>query len=633
MAKITKKKPGERETITVKTGTGSQDPSKTAYAWWNAGSQRDLASQLTETASFLKVQQQYRFRQASIWARMYGNLPLANYMGAQLSKTSDGRNLPIDRPTFNVVQSCVDTKVARIIQNKPRPVFLTDNGDYRQRKLAKQLNGFMEGEFYQAKAYKKGEMALRDADVIGTGVLKVVRTTDNRVGLERRLVTELLVDANDAMYGEPRNFYEFKLVDREVAMAMFPDAKGKVTDAEQSFPDTSRESSETTSDQIMLVEGWRLPSSKDAGDGMHAIACTAGLVDSQPYNKMHFPFAILHSNTRLLGMWGQGCPERLMGIQVEINKLLMTISKSINLVGVPRIFQEAGSKVPKASYNNEIGTIITYQGTKPSYEVAACMPQEVYAQLQRLIESAYQVEGVSQLAASSIKPSGLDSGEAQREYDANQQDRLATLSKAYTQFYVDLSYLMLDQACDIAEDTGSYSTIYPNKDGTREVDLPSVKELTENPYVIQAFDSASLPTEPAGRKQTVIEYMQAGILNQQEGRRLLDFPDLEQVEKLANAGEERILKQLDDIVENGKFDPPDPFTDLSLAETLATQYYNLYVPAKLGDDKSQLLRDYFTQVQDLKQAAQPPPEAMPGAAAQAVPQAPAVSPMLPNAPQ
>lgn len=630
MATITARK--KRETITVSTGTkGKTAKIEKQYDWWNAASKKDLATQVVETATFLKTQQQYRFRQAGVYARMYGNLPLFSFIGSNASKMAGQSSLPMDRPTMNVVQSCVDTKVSRIIQGKPRPVFLTDNSDYKQRTLAKQLNGFITGELYQTKAYEKSEFVLRDSDVIGTGCVKIIRTTDNRVGLDRRLVTELLVDANDALYGDPRCLYEFKLVDRALAMAMFPKDSSMISRAEKAYPDNSRESNETVSDQIMLVEAWRLPSSGEAEDGMRAIACSAGLIDDSKWRRKGFPFAFLHSSPRMLGMWGQGCPERLMGTQVEINKLLMTISKSINLVGVPRVFVEDGSKIVKAHLNNDVGAIVTYRGTKPSYEVAQCMPQEVYAQLQRLIEYGYQQEGISQLAASSVKPAGLDSGEAQREYNANQTDRLAALNARYDQWFIDLSYKIMDEAIDIAEDTGKYSTVYPNKDGTREVNLPDISKLKDNPFVIQCFNASSLPRDPAGRKQEVVEMMQAQLITPEEGRRLLDFPDLEQTNKLENAGEERILQMLDEIVEEGKAQSPDPFTNIELAIKLTTQYYNLYSGAGLEEKKAQMLRDFFTLLLDLKSKAMPPPMAQ--GAAMAAPEAPPVSSMIPNAPQ
>jgi hypothetical protein len=354
----------------------------------------------------------------------------------------------------------------------------------------------------------------------------------------------------------------------------------------------------------------------------------------EAYDKEKFPFVFISYSPRLLGFWAQGLSEQLMGTQIEINSLLYTISRAIKLVGVPRVFVESGSKVTKASFNNDIGSIIEYRGIKPSYEVAPAVPQEMYAQLQRLIEYGYQQCGVSAMQASAQKPAGLNSGEAIRSYDDISTDRMAALSKRYDNIFVDLAYAVTDLAKDIAEREGSYQTIYPNKDGTKEIDLPEIKMLND-PFVIQVFNQSSLPKDPAGRMQKVTEMIQAGMITLKEGRRLLDYPDLEQVEKLANASEERIYQILDKIVEDGEYTPPDPFMDLKLASDLVTQYYNLYVGAKLEEDRAQMLRDFFSQVQTLIQSAMQPQAAAaaPGATAPQANAEPApTSPLVPNSP-
>lgn len=630
MAKITPRK--AKETIVMKTQPAAKKGANQGYKWWTADSKAERANQLISTVGFLKEQQQYRYRQAAIYGRLYGNMPLYNFAG--LNKSQLNNNLPIDRPTMNIIQSCVDTLVSRITQSRPRPVFLTDNGNYKERNLAKQLNSFVMGEFYQCKAYALGELVLRDASVLGTGCVKVYEDYKKRVAMERVLLTELLVDHNDALYGCPRAMYEVKLVDRAVVLDQFPEFRAKIEKAEQAFPDSGGESERTTSDQIMLAEGWRLPSGEDTGDGMHIIACSAGSLFEEEWDKETFPFAFLHYSPRILGFWGQALAEQLMGTQVEINKILATISTSINLVGVPRVFVEDGSKVVKAHLNNQIGAIVTYQGTKPSYEVAPCVPVELYTQLERLIQFGYSQSGVSALSATSQKPAGLNSGEAIRNYDDLQTDRFAALVKRYENFYVDLAYLSIDKAKDIAERDGKYGTVYPDKNGIKEIDLPEAKRL-ENPFVIQCFNASSLPRDLAGRLATVTEMMQGGLIDPQEGRRLLDYPDIEQDDKLATAAEERILQILDDIIDTGKYVPPDPFMNLLLAEEKVIQYYNLYSQAKLEEAKAAKLRDFFSQIQTLKMAAMPPPVPgmMPaGAPPLADPQAAPVSDLLPTAP-
>lgn len=627
MAKITKSDRSKRDVVSVKTKAG-QGTTPQGSNWWKAKSKSELAQQVIETAAFLKDQQQYRHRQASIHARMYGNLPLANFAGSNLTKMSTPNSLPIDRPTMNVVQSCVDTLVSRISQSKPKPIFLTDNGDYKQRKLAKQMNQFIGGEFYQTKAYELGELILRDAAILGNGLLKVYED-NKRVCIDRVLPTEVMVDANDAFYGTPRSMYHFKLVDRSVARAYIPEERSKIEQAEQAYPDSSGDNQKTMSDQIMLVEAWHLPSSEDANDGRHVICCTSGTLLDEAYEKDYFPFVNLSYSPRLVGYWAQGLSEQLSGTQIEINKLLVTISQSISLVGVPRVFVEDGSRVVKAHLNNQVGSIVTYRGTKPEYEVAPCVPAELYQQLQRLIDYAYQQSGISALAATSQKPQGLNSGEAIRSYDDLQSDRFATLNKRYDNMYIDLAYKIIDLAKEIAERDGEYQTVYPNEDGTREINLPDAK-LLEDTFAIQCFDSSSLPKDPAGRLQKVTEMMQSGILSPQEGRRLLNFPDLEQVDKLETASEERILQILDDIIESGKYTPPDPFIDLQLANKLVVQYYNLYTAANLEESKAELLRNWHSQLLVLQQAAMPPQPAPGIAPPQAVPQARPTSDLLPQ---
>lgn len=634
MAKITKSNRGKdgRETITVRTQV--KPPPMGTRKWWKAPTGAERGQQLIETASFLKEQLQYRYRQASLHSKLYSNVPLFGIAGTSLNKMAGGgpTAVPMDRPTMNVIQSCVDTLVSRITQSKPRPMFLTDNGNWRERNLAKKLNSFIMGEFHRCKAYELGETMLRDASVLGPGLLKVFEGDDNKVCIERVLYTELLVDPNDGLYGNPRQIYQLKLVDRDVFADMFPEYRKEIMEADQAFPDNAGDSSKTVSDQIMVIEGWRLPSSKDAKDGRHMIACTSCAPVDEEYTKSTFPFVIMNFSPRLLGYFGQGLAEQLMGTQIEINKLLSTITKSINLVGVPRVFVEDGSKVVKSHLNNDIGSIVTYRGTKPIYEVAPCVAPEIYQQLQRLVEYAYQQSGISSLSAASQKPAGLDSGAALREYDDLQTDRFAAISKRYDNFFIELAYKVIDLAKDIAERDGKYTTVYPGKNEAHEVDLPKASLLDDN-YIIQCYDVSSLPRDPAGRLQKVTEMIQAGMISIQEGRRLLDYPDLEQQEKLANAPEERILQVLDRMVEDGKYTPPDPFMDLALAIKISNQYYNLYVEAHLSEERAEMLRQFNTQSIALQQqamAAMAPPQQQ-----QPVPQAPAqpaaASPMVSRA--
>jgi len=603
---------------------------KTNWKWWLAKSDKELVNQTLSVASYLKESQGPRNRQAAIFARLYSNQSLFNFAGMSMFKMDSASGLPFDRPTFNLIQSCVDTLVSRIGQSKPIPTFLTDGSKYKERNLAKKLNNFIIGEFYQSKAHEKTSIMLRDALIEGMGIIKVVETSDHKVGLERVLLTELLVDPNDGIYGSPRCIYQTRLVDREVAMDMLPKSKSIIANADTAYPDNSADSSKTVSDQILIVEAWHLPSGKGAKDGRHTIVCSAGKILDEEYNKEKFPFVFLPYSDRLLGFWPQGLAEQLMGTQIEINALLYTISRAIKLVGVPRVFEEMGSKVMAASHNNDVGVIVKYRGTKPIYEVVPCNAPELYQHLERLIQFGYQQAGVSAMQAGAQKPQGLDSGEAQRVYDDISTDRFASLSKKYDNVHIELAYAIIDKACDIAKDQDApYATIFPHKNGAQEIELPDL-DLVKNPFIIQCFNQSSLPRDPAGRMAKITEMIQSGMITIQEGRRLLDYQDIDQIEKLANSREERIYMILDKIVDEGIYTAPDPFTDLELANKIVVNYINVYDMTDLEEEKMQMLRTYFSQVQALKAEAMAPVVQQQQIPPQANPQPLPTSPLVPN---
>ena len=603
-----------------------------AFKWWEESKSDERAKQLVATIDYLKSIQSFRLERASSYSRLYCGQPLMGFVGKSLNVVDRLRGLAPNRPTFNLVAAVVDTLVSRLSQERPQPIFLTDNGDYKERNLAKKLNNFILGELYQTKAYELGERILTDALVFGTGCVKILENQENKVALERVLLTELFVDMQESAYDDPRRLYQVKLMDRAMVEAMFPKEKRKAAESIPARIDNTAESTKSLADLIMVVEGWSLPSGENTGDGYHSIACSEGELFHEQWDKKKFPFVFMHHKKRQMGFWSMGTAEALMPTQIELNSILDTISRSIKIFGVPKVFVEEGSKVNKASFQNKIGVIIPYRGTAPVFAVNQSNAPELYEERARLIQFGFEQEGLSMLSATSQKPAGLNSGEAQRVYQDINSDRFASLERRYTNFYVELAYQIIDKAMDIAKRDGKYSTVFTDrKKGCKEIELPDVS-LLQNPFVIQAYVQSSLPKDPAGRLQKVTEMMQSNMISIQEGRRLLDFPDLGQIETLANSSEERIFQYLDDIIEDGKYQGPDQFMDLAKATEICTQYLNLYSTCQLEEEKLQMLRDFFAELQDLQMAAMPQPPMMPmGPENQmAVPEALPVNPMLPQ---
>lgn len=578
------------------------------YQWWLAQDDKELLSQLLSTTAFLKNYHSARIRQASLYSRLFSGKPLYNYL-ASTSTLDNSQQMPMGRPTANVVYSCIDTLTSKITQDKPRPVFLTNGANYREQRAASDLNDFIMGEFHRCKTYAKGAEIARDSLILGNGLVKVIKK-DKKVGQERTLETELLVDFNDAYYGAPRALIHTKLCDRGVLADELPKGADKIYQAQEGTVDTSPQSTDTIADQIIISEAWHLPSGAEAKDGRHVIVCSEGVLLDEVWSKPYFPFAKLDYNQNTVGWFSQGVAEILFPTQMEIYKRLIFQSQCMEMQAPKWVISEM-SKVLETAFNNNIQSIIKVKtmAEAPQFIAPPAAGSDNTEYIEWLIQNAYAMAGVSTLSAASQKPAGLNSGEAQRTYQNIEADRFSAFQRRYQDFYVDLAYIHTDFAADIAEEGGSYSTVFPGKDGTREIDLPKDSLIMRDTQIIQCATESSLPKDPAGRQAKLSEMLAAGEIDKEEFRFLSANPDLKQSDQLAFSLRERVLHDLDEIIDKGErgYSPPDEFLldPTDLATKLTVQTINKYKVTDLEDEKMDLLYEYFEGIQNQKRTAAP----------------------------
>lgn len=595
--------------------------------WWELKGEERSAN-LFGILKYLQENQSAATTQLITNTRLYGNMSLMGLNGLTYSKLASVNSSSSSRLTYNVCQSVVDTVAAKIAKNKPRPLFLTSGGDYKLQNKAKKLTKFMEGVMYENRAHPLGVEVFRDAEVWGTGILHVFMH-DGRITYERIIRSELFVDAVEGFYGKPRSLYRVKALDRDVLIKMFPNKASIIKAANQAKPDDLG-AYPTISDQVVVCEAWHLPSSKEATDGCHTICVNGAELFQEEYKEQFFPFVFFHWNKKLFGFWGQSLVEQVQPSQLEINKILWTIQRSFQLAGSFKILLENGSKIVKEHLNNDIGAIVNYSGTPPQYVTPPILPPEVYTRLQTAKEEAFEIAGVSQLSAASKKPQGLDSGKALREYNDIESDRFMIVGQAWEQFFVDLAQVTVAVMKRTIDEDEEYLVKAPGKGFLETIDWQEV-QMEEDQYILKCYPVSALPQEPAGRLQTIQELMQAGLIDPEAGRRLLEFPDLDAEEELKNAPQDYLHEILDKMVEDGVYTAPEPYDDIERAHKLALEYYAKYKTCGLEEEKLELFRTFITQIEMIKQAAQPPQPA-PGITPQAAPEAQPTSDMIANQP-
>lgn len=591
--------------------------------WWKE--KTAVHSAVFQNVQYLENQQSYKETANVRNMRLYGNFEYGA-LRATAFRNVDSSNGLQHRVTLNVVQSMIDTVVSKITKNKPKPTFLTDGGSWSEQSKAKKLNQFTEGMFSGADFYQKASMAFQDSCIFGTGAIKTYRE-GNQIKCERVFINELQIDDSEAAFGLPRQMHQVKYMHRDVLKQMFP---SKVGDIETAGADGYGGYNPKTvladnPDMIRVIESWHLPSGKvkdaEGGpkkhDGKRAITIDNATLLEEPWKKDYFPFVFWRWGVRPVGFFGQGIAEQLTGLQLEINKILRTIQVSMHLVSIPKIYVEAGSKVVSAHLNNKIGGIVKYAGTPPIDAKLGTIPTELFSHLDRLYTRAYEVIGISQLSAQSSKPSGLDSGKAIREFNDIETERFMSVGLRYEQVFIDAAEIMIDIAKDISEDTGDFSVKVKGKIRGQDF-LKTVKwseiNLEDDKYEMQVFPTSALSNTPSGRLQDVQELLTAGFISKEDGMKLLDFPDLKAFYNFNNAGLEDIERQIEQMIDDGNYETPEPYQNLQLGVIKMQQAYLLFRSQGAPEARLELFRRWIEDANALVQRGTQPPAPNPLAA-------------------
>lgn len=541
---------------------------------------------------------------------------------------------PGARLTLNVVRAVVNTVLAKTAKNRPKPSFVTSGGDWKLQQRAKKLDKFCQGQFYEADFYAEREATLKDAAVIGTGVSKFYADpAAGKVCVERVLGTELLIDDNEALLGKPRQLLQQMRVSRELLLADYQDDEKKraaIEAAKAAKADDLVEPFQGVGDLVEVVEAWHLPSYAGASDGRTSLVMDGITLEDSKWTRDSFPFEFLHWEKPMTGFWGPGIAEQLAGIQLEINKLLRRIKAILDLCSTPWIFLERGSKVNPNALTNKIGTIIEFTGTRPTREALNQVPPELFQQLDRLYERAFQEMGVSQMSAQSRKPAGLDSGKALREFSDIESERFVVFGQNDERYVLGAGRQMIACAGELKKEKVRYKVRSLSRRFMEEISWDEV-DLDDSKYVMQMFPTSSLPSHPAARKQTIEEMQNAGWIDDKEARRLLDMPDLESSSNIRFAAMDDIDSLVERLLESGEeaYQAPEPYQDLAYG---LRRFQSAYLRGKVDgvpDDRLDLLRRWMSQAQAHLQPPAPPAAPAPAAAALPIP---APAPALPAGP-
>lgn len=594
-------------------------------AWWSVEKAK-VADEVIALVKAIRDNYDHHYNDLIKAHRLYGNFEARGLSAGNYAKPKLGRTNYL---TINVIKSCVDTIFSKIAKSVPRPTFLTNGGSWEQQKKARQLEKFVGGIFYQTKFIRIARLAFRDAEIFGKGVVKFTEDARSRIKIERVFPDEIVVDPMEAVYGEPRQMHQIRVVSKDVLLGMFKDnadAKKIIEEAKPSTLGVENPRQSETANLIQVVESWHLPSAPppdvedeedlegdalekklmEGHDGRHSISIDGGTLLFEAWREDFFPFAFIEWDPAVIGFWPKGLPHLLRGMQYEINRILRKVQDSIDWC-VPKAFVESSSKVVLAHLNDIAGGVIRFTGTKPTIEALQTISPQLLEQVDRLIRQAYEMSGVSQLSAQSRKPAGLTSGKSLRDFHDIETERFAIPAIGLEDFVVDSAVQVIRLARKIAKRDGDYGVTAPLRRRSMKKIKWSEINLEDPDFVTEIFPTSVLPTQPAGRMEMVQDWLNLNLIDTDDIPRLLNFPDLQAVSDFNEAAAEYTHMQIEAMIEKGKAEMPQPYQNLNYAKKLAQ---NAYLAARTMDDVPEenlhLLENYMQQCVALMQAAMPP---------------------------
>jgi hypothetical protein len=624
--------PVQMQTASSKLLQGKWQPSE--KGWWER-SGKDQANELWAVAQQVLRAQEYRQRFFGITRRMYDG---GSDQRAQPILSAGWSVAPYPRRlAFNVIAAALDTLCSRVASEDIRVAFQTTGGTASQMKKAKMLERFIDGQFYQNRIDRERTRVFRSAGVFGFGATEI-RSFDDEVRFNPMRTMGILVDDQEALTNAdriPQLFY-IAFEDRHRLAAMYPDHKRAIMAAKKVATHYTQLS---IANQVDVVTGYRPASKLGRDDGALVVCIEDEILESIPWKRVYLPIAGFRYSPAVDNWYGIGLAERLLGHQFEINRVTRCIQLSHHFVSVPRVFIENGSNVVLNEINNEIGSIVKFSGSKPLFEAAAAVSPELVNYLLMVTADAIKTAGTSEQSVAGTKTPGIDSAVGLRTQVNIETDRFKEKGKGLEQYTITAADLALDATRDLAEDKHPVTVQVPGVRYVEEITWDSIEAKREE-YVIQAWPVSLLPKTPEGRLAFVSDLLQAQMISPEMGRKLMNMPDLESFFSLANAAVDDIESAIERMLD-GNYERPEPYQELSLAETTVQSAYLRGRAAGQTDEELDPLLRYLSDVDDMQAEAQaalqpptpPPGMAPPPNAGAGAPMPPPKSPMLPNAPR
>src|SRR5262252_3132275 len=516
---------------------------------WHAEDVEDPGKALIDYVRALERSQQQMIDRRLKYARLYDRN--ARMVGVH------GRPQAIDYgdpPTENIVRNNIETATALLGNDQTRVAALTDGAEWSVQRRAKRLQKFLEAQFEAIGWDALQVRMVRSAGVSGEGHVKL-EIEKGKIVATYVPFDEIIVDDEACRCGPPVQLAQRRFVDKDVLKARYPEYTDEIDKAHVSDP-TWTAIRRVEPNHIAVVEAWHIVSNRRvlAIDG-------ATLADSR-WLYDFFPFVTFRWVQRLTGYYGCGLAEELVSYQLGVNKTNANIHLSHALFANQRLFVHKSDLTLTNKLDDDPSKAIPYSLKPPILPTWQAVKPEIYSYKEQLKSDAQRYSGIPDTAARALKPVGLDSGAALREWTDIQASRLTTQKEEIERLKINAARIIVALAKELYGRGQNVSAYWNSRNLAKKIQWSEV-DLEEDMYVLRIEPASAMSRTPAGMRQLATELAQTGALQPEEILRLWGIPDVERALDVATASIEDIEAEIEDLYD-GEWRPPEPFMDLKM---------------------------------------------------------------------
>src|SRR5262245_7390900 len=459
-----------------------------------------------------------------------------------------------DPSTENIIRNNIETATALLGNEQTRVAILTDHGEWSVQRRAKGLQQFVEAQFTHVGWDSLQVRMVRSAGVAGEGHIKF-ETEDGKIQAYYVPFDEIIVDDEACRSTLPVQLAQRRFVDKDQLKKRHPDFADAIDAAHLKDPLWSS-LRRVEPNQLALVEAWHTVSNRRvvAIDG-------ATLVDARWIHDF-FPIITFRWVERLTGYYGCGLAEELVSYQLGVNKTNANIHLSHALFANQRLFVHKSDLLLTNKLDDDPSKAIPYTSKPPILPNWQAVKPEIYSYKEQLKADAQRYSGIPDMAARSLKPVGLDSGAALREWTDIQASRLTTQKAEIERVKIDAARLVIALAKDLYSRGEDVSAFWNSRNLAKKIAWSEV-DLDEDMYVMRIEPASAMSRTPAGMRQLATDLAKTGALPPEAILRLWGIPDVERSLDVHTAAIEDIEAEIEELYD-GQWSAPEPFMDLKM---------------------------------------------------------------------